>query len=218
MIVRDKGQGDGSASRPAVSEAAALLTAKPGRVDIVDVPPIHAVMIDGEGDPNTAPAYQEAIAALYSVAYTLKFALKKRDGRDIGVGPLEGLWWSDRAGDRPLTEVIGYKDDWHWTMLIALPEFITEQEVTEALAEARRKKPSPALERLRFATFEEGRAAQILHVGPYAAEQPTIERLHSDIHARGYRPRGKHHEIYLGDPRRARPDRLRTIIRMPVER
>ncbi len=170
------------------------------------------LMIDGAGDPNTAPEYAAAIQALYSVAYTAKFTLKKTRGIDYPVMPLEGLWWAE---DMTLFGVDG-KDDWQWTMMIMQPDDVTPEVIEAARHEAARKKENPSLAQLRLAPFHEGLAAQILYVGPYASEGPTIAALHAFIKEHGYSLTGKHHEIYLGDPRRTAPERLRTIIRQPI--
>lgn len=181
--------------------------------EIVAVPALPYLMIDGSGDPNTAPAYREAVAALYSAAYALKFALKRR-GIVYPIMPLEGLWWIDDMAAFLTTP----KSAWQWTMLIVQPEVVTEADLAQTVAEVRRKKPLAALERLRLETLTEGSAAQIMHVGPYAAEAPTIARLHQFIATAGARLRGKHHEIYLSDPQRGTPEKLRTIIRQPLQR
>lgn len=180
---------------------------------IVEVPELPFLMVDGAGDPNTAPVYAEAVEALYSVAYALKFMLKNGpEALDYAVMPLEGLWWAD-----DLTSFIrADKDAWWWTMMIAQPEAITDELFRRATAQTARKKNLPALPRLRLERFHEGRAAQILHIGPYAAEGPTIERLHQFIAEQGYERCGKHHEIYLSDPRRTAAERMQTIIRQPI--
>lgn len=179
---------------------------------VVDVPPLRFLMIDGTGDPNTSEAYRQAVEALYAVAYTLKFLARKDEpALDYVVMPLEGLWWSDDLRDFRL----GRKDRWRWTAMILQPEVVSAERVDRARAEAARKKDLPALAALRLETFHEGRAAQILHLGPYADEGPTIARLHAFIAARGGRLSGRHHEIYLGDPRRTAPERLKTLIRQP---
>jgi hypothetical protein len=191
-----------------------LYSPSPKEVAVVDVPDLPVLMVDGAGNPNTTPAYVEAIEALYSVAYTLKFLLKRGPtDLDYAVMPLEGLWWSDDMAAFPLYD----KDTWRWTMMIVQPEVITEKLFQQAAAQAGQKKKLPALPRLRLERFHEGCAAQILHYGPYAAEAPTIERLHRFIQEHSYTRRGKHHEIYLSDPRRAAPEKLKTIIRQPIE-
>jgi hypothetical protein len=182
-------------------------------ITAVDVPPLSYLMVDGEGDPNKSPAFEQAIEALYSLSYTLKFSLKKSPRPvDYGVMPLEGLWWAD--GPRPFYEQ--EKSAWKWTAMILQPNFIGRKQVDAAFEEVRRRKNPAALDRVRLETLEEGTAAQILYVGPFAGEGPTIQRIHDFIHAAGKELRGKHHEIYLSDPRRTAPERLKTIIRQPM--
>lgn len=180
---------------------------------LVDVPPLSYLMLDGQGDPNTSPAYEAAVQTLYSVAYTLRFALKKAAVLDYTVPPLEGLWWAKDMG----AFLAADREAWQWTMMILTPEAVTREWFDKARAEARAK-GAPAIERLRLETYAEGLSAHIMHIGPYAAEAPTIERLHAFIAAEGYAPAGKHHEIYLGDPRRTAAEKLKTIIRQPVAR
>jgi len=190
-----------------------LYGAKAGTIAAVDVPPLAYLMVDGQGDPNTSQAFQEAVEALYALSYTLKFALKKGPRAiDYGVMPLEGLWWADD----PRVFHAADKSAWKWTAMIAQPEFITRAEVNAAIAEVRKKKNPAALDRARFETLTEGAAAQILYVGPFSAEGPTIQRMHDFIHAAGKELRGKHHEIYLSDPRRTAPEKLKTILRQPM--
>jgi len=185
---------------------------------VVDVPELAFLMIDGRGDPNSSAVYQEAIGALYSTAYTLKFTLKKRSpDRDFKVMPLEGLWWAD--DERPtLEELQDDRDSWNWTMMIAVPDEVTADEVAEATRTAAERRPNASLAKIRLERFAEGAAAQVMHVGPYSAEAPTIERLHAFVADEGYELRGRHHEIYLGDPRRTAPERLKTVVRHPVRR
>lgn len=179
---------------------------------MVDVPEFAYLMVDGHGDPNTAPEYREAIEALYAVAYTVKFAVKHAGKIDFGVLPLEGLWW---APD-PAAFTTGDKSAWDWTMMIMQPDQVSAAVVEQARAKVAAKKPLAATGRMRFERFAEGRAAQLMYVGPYAAEGPAIQRLHAFITEQGYALAGKHHEIYLGDPRRAAPEKLKTVIRQPV--
>lgn len=180
---------------------------------LVEVPELAFVMIDGRGDPNTAPAYREAVEALYAVAYAAKFAVKRApDGIDFGVMPLEGLWWAEDMSRFSSED----KTDWSWTAMIMQPEPVTTEIAEAARQHAAAKKSLPALERLRFERFHEGLAAQVLHIGPYAEEGPTIARLHAFIAEHGYVPAGKHHEIYLSDPARSAPEKLKTVIRQPV--
>lgn len=197
------------------AELKALYSAPSAKPVIVDVPAMNFLMVDGAGDPNTAPAYVAAIEALYGVSYTLKFTLKRGpEALDYPVMPLEGLWWADDMADFAK----GDKSTWKWTAMILQPAFITHARVVEAIAAARKKHPSDAFDRLRFESFAEGEAAQLMHIGPYSTEGPNIARLHAFIEATGGRLSGKHHEIYLGDPRRSSPERLKTVIRQPFTR
>lgn len=181
-------------------------------VSIVDVPPMHFLMIDGRGDPNTSPEYADAVSALYAVSYAIKFMLKKAaDAFDYSVMPLEGLWWSDDPSNFTLER----KDIWEWTMMILQPDAVTERIVEDAMRQTAGKKDLPALSKLRFAPFTEGKAAQVMHLGPYTDEGPTVARVHDFINARGYTATGKHHEIYLSDPRKSAPERMKTVIRQP---
>ncbi|MEI6044661.1 MAG: GyrI-like domain-containing protein [Chloroflexota bacterium] len=192
-----------------------LYNASVKEVGLVDVPAMNFLLIDGAGDPNTAQEYKDAIEALYGLAYTLKFRLKKGElARDYGVPPLEGLWWTEDMANFSAED----KAAWKWTMLIMQPEFVTLEHVNEARAELEKKKNPVALPKIRFEAFEEGLSAQIMHLGPYAAEAPTIEKLHHFIQTNGYRLSGKHHEIYLSDPRKAAPEKMKTIIRQPIEK
>ncbi len=181
---------------------------------IVEVPPMNFLMIDGRGDPNTAPEYQEAVEALYGLAYHLKFTSKKQHDVDYAVMPLEGLWWAEDMAEFSL----GNKSNWQWTIMIVQPDHITAEMVDEARRALAAKKDVPALPRLRFERYDEGLSAQILYFGAYADEGPTIARMHAFIEENGYKLRGKHHEIYLGDPRRTAPEKLKTIIRQPIRR
>jgi hypothetical protein len=174
---------------------------------------LNFLMVDGKGDPNTAQEYADAVEALYSVAYTLKFAAKKGVlAIDYGVMPLEGLWWSDDMN----AFISGDKSKWLWTAMIAQPPFITPAMVQVAIVEVIKKKNPAAIAKLRFEAFAEGRCAQLLHIGPFSDEGPNIQRVHEFIKARGSALRGKHHEIYLSDIRRAAPDKWKTIIRQPM--
>jgi hypothetical protein len=182
---------------------------------VVDVPPMQFLMIDGHGDPNTAQEYQDALEALYAVAYTLKFASKKALGMDYVVPPLEGLWWAE---DMDVFTASSDKSTWDWTMMIMQPEWVTQEMFEEAVAQVEKKKNPPALPRLRLETYDEGSAVQIMHIGPYAAEGPTIARMHAFIAENGYEPAGKHHEIYLSDPRRTAPEKMKTVLRQPIRK
>ena len=178
----------------------------------VVLPELNYLMIDGKGDPNTALEYQQAVEALYPLAYGLKFKIKRSSAVDYGVLPLEGLWW---VPDMDLFST-STKDDWLWTAMILQPPMVTRDLFIETLAEVKKKKNLPALDKIRFEGYHEGEAAQVMHIGPYSEEEPTILMLHEFIHSHGYTLQGKHHEIYLGDPRRSAPERLRTIIRQPL--
>jgi hypothetical protein len=179
---------------------------------LVEVPELSYLMIDGEGDPNNSQSFSDAVSALYSVSYTLKFTLKKAGICDYPVMALEGLWWTDRMEDFLLSN----KKLWKWTLMIVQPDIITEEMVKRAADEAMKKKPLASLGELRLERGEAERAAHILHVGPYAVEEPTIRRLHDFIRDQGLRRGGKHREIYLNDASRTAPERLKTIIRQPV--
>ena len=183
------------------------------KIEIVDVPQMNFLMVDGEGDPNTSQSFSDAIEALYSVSYTLKFMVKKGEmGVDYGVLPLEALWWSDDMS----AFSTGNKDAWKWTLMIMQPEFITQKMVKEALVEVERKKKPVSLQFVRFEALKEGKAAQIMHIGPFSEEGPTIEKVHLFIEENGSRRVGKHHEIYLSDIRRAAPEKWKTIVRQPI--
>ncbi len=184
----------------------------------VDVPPMNFLMLDGSGDPNTALEYRQAIEELYGVAYTLKFASKKQ-GIDFTVMALEGLWWMDDMGEQYGDfDFAADKSLWKWTMMMVQPEHITQAMVDAAMEELRRKKNLPALDKVRIERFHEGLSAQIMHIGPYSAEKPTIDLIHAYIAEHGCEPAGKHHEIYVGDPRRTAPEKLRTVVRQPMEK
>lgn len=184
-----------------------------GRFVIVDVPPLDFLMLDGHGDPNNNPAYQAVVEALYGLAYTLKFMLKPL-GIEYGVPPLEGLWWMENMAEFSLAR----KADWDWTMMILQPVAVTPEQLEHARELALHKKGTPVLARARLERYEEGMAAQTTYLGAYADEGPTIAALHDFIHAQGYERAGKHHEIYLGDPRRTVPEKLKTVIRQPVRK
>jgi hypothetical protein len=191
-----------------------LYSAPVGEPELVEVPALRYLMVDGSGDPNDNADFQAAMEALYGMAYTLKFMLKRgSDAMDWVVMPLQGLWWADDMGVFRMDE----RADWKWTIMILQPDAVTEEHVDMAREELRAKKDPPALGRLRFEAYEEGLSAQVMHLGPYSDEGPTIDRLHAFIGEQGRTPRGKHHEIYMGDPRRTAPERLRTIIRQPVD-
>ena len=194
----------------------AELSGKPAVIRFLELPERRFVMIDGEGPAGEA-AFAPRMPGLYATAWTLRFAIKRR-GIVTKVGPLEGLWWtSDGVLDLDVIFGPGERGTWRWTLLIGLPDEATDEELEGALATGRSKLAPPYRDGLRVEPFAEGRVAQVLHLGPYAEERPTIERLHAAIAAAGFRPRGRHHEIYLGDPSRGDPAKVRTLLRQPVE-
>ncbi|MEV4669906.1 GyrI-like domain-containing protein [Microbacterium sp. LWO12-1.2] len=191
--------------------------AKRGVFRIVEIPAMRYLMIDGAGDPNSAPAYSHAVTALFSLAYTLKVASKKRLGIDTVVMPLEGQW---HAPDMESFTTHRDKSAWFWTLMIMVPDHVTDEMFTEAVdAVAKKKDASPSLSSVRFETLAEGLCVQTLHVGSYDDEAPVLADLHDRfIPEQGLAMRGLHHEIYLSDARRVEPAKLRTILRQPVSR
>ncbi|GAA5030358.1 GyrI-like domain-containing protein [Actinopolymorpha pittospori] len=182
--------------------------------ELVDVPELRFLAIDGHGDPNTSAAYRHTVEALYAVAYTVKFASEGDLGKDFVVGPLEGLWWADDLDDF----LARLKDNWQWRLLINVPDWITGDMIEDAKHTALTKKSLPAIPDVRSTTLHEGTSAQVLHIGSYDDETPTLTRLHQEyLPANNLRETGLHHEIYLSDPRRTGPAKLRTILRQPVE-
>jgi hypothetical protein len=170
-----------------------LYSSSAKEVVAVDVPAMNFLMVDGEGDPNTAQQYREA-------------------GVDYGVMPLEGLWWVDDMAKFSTER----KDEWKWTSMIMQPKYVTAKHVNTAIEAVHKKRTLPALSKLRFENFHEGAAAQIMHIGPYSAEGPNIAKIHAFIRNSGHALSGKHHEIYLNDARRAAPEKLKTILRQPM--
>ena len=199
------------ATEPLTLDTERLLAPPAGRPVLVTVPAMRFLAIDGGGDPNTGRSYQDALEALFSVSYTLRFALRRSRGLDYRVSPLETLWWVEEG------ELLAApKSLWRWTAMIRQHDSVTAAEVADAARAAGERRPLLALDRLRLVTLEEGECAQVMHVGPYSAEGPTIAGLHRFIEESGRVRSGRHHEIYLGDPRRCAPERLRTIVRQPV--
>jgi hypothetical protein len=179
---------------------------------IVEVPAFDFLMLDGAGDPNGSPQFQAAVAALFAVSYTLKFMVKKAQAVDYGVLPLEGLWYAEEMVQFSLER----RDLWQWTLMIRQPPFVTSNLVRLALEQVAQKKQLAEVDRMKFLKYKEGLAAQIMHVGPYATEGPAVARLHTFISTKGGQLRGQHHEIYLSDPRRTAPEKLKTILRQPI--
>lgn len=187
-------------------------------VEIVQVPRLHFTMIDGKIEPGCrpgdSPRFQAATAALFGISYMLKFMSKQRAGNpiDYSVMPLEALWWIEEGEfdfDKP--------DNWHFCAMIMQPDHITDALFAEALARQHKKEDAPILDDLRFASFEEGLCVQTLHIGPYATEPATVARMEAFARDHGYLFHHKHHEIYLGDPRRTASEKLQTILRHPIE-
>ena len=194
-------------------ELKALYQPSAKEVSEVVVPAMNFLMVDGQGDPNTSPAYAQAIEDLYAVSYSIKFMVKKGPlAIDYGVMPLEGLWWAEDMS----SFASGDKSQWQWTMMIMQPSFFSDEMIASATAEAKKKKNPPALAKLRAEAFAEGHCAQTLHIGPFSEEAPTIERVHQYIETHGKRV-GKHHEIYLSDIRKADPAKWKTVIRQPMQ-
>lgn len=193
-------------------ELSALYRPAAQKIVEVDVPEMSFLMVDGQGSPGASESFAEAIEALFSVAYTLKFMVKNEThGIDYVVMPLEGLWWANDMS----AFVQGDRDNWKWTLLIMQPDIVSEGLVEKAISRVRKKKAPAGLARVRFERFKEGKAAQCLHVGSFADEGPAVEALHEFISASGRQLSGKHHEIYLSDFRRTSPEKLRTVIRQP---
>lgn len=186
-----------------------------GRFEVVTVAPAQFLMVDGHGDPNTSSEYADALAALYPLAYALKFLSKAELGRDYVVMPLEGLWWSEQMD--AFTSARD-KSRWDWTLLNLVPGWLTSEHVDRARENLERKRGAAALPPVRLEHYDEGLSVQTLHVGSYDDEGPVLAAMHGWIAEQGMRLTGRHHEIYLGDPRRVAPDRLRTILRQPVAR
>ncbi|MDR2719912.1 MAG: GyrI-like domain-containing protein [Nitrososphaerota archaeon] len=181
-------------------------------VNVIDVPAMNFLIINGKGAP-TSPQYQQAIETLFTVSYTLKFMVKKAKNIDYGVMPLESLWWLDNMKEFATTP----PNEWRWTNMIMQPPYIQERYVKTAIEQVIKKKELSAIDKITFDNFHEGISAQILYHGPYAEERPTITKIHEYIHKSGHELRGKHHEIYLNDPSITAPENLKTIIRQPME-
>ncbi len=190
------------------------LYAPPKKFVVVDVPEMQFLMVDGHGDPNTAQEYQDALEALYAVAFKMKFISKKTLEKDYTVPPLEGLWWAE---DMETFSIQRDKSQWDWTMMSMAPKWITREIFDQAVEQVRKAKNPASLDKLRLESYHEGLSVQIMHIGSYDDEAPTLEALHSEfLPENGYTENGKHHEIYLSDPRRVAPEKLRTVLRQPV--
>lgn len=190
------------------------LYAPPKKFGVVDVPQMQFLMVDGHGTPGESQAYQDALAGLYAVAYKIKFHSKIELGKDYVVPPLEGLWWAE---DMDYFTVNRDKSKWDWTMMIMTPDWITADMFEETVAVVRKGKNPAALDKVRLESFHEGLSVQIMYIGSYDDEGPTIKKMHEEfMPGQGYALRGKHHEIYISDPRRTAAEKLKTILRQPV--
>lgn len=184
----------------------------PKEVSVVELPEMQFLMIDGQGDPNTSQEYQNAMETIFPVAYKTKFMSKKEKSQDYVVMPLEGLWWADNMEDFSVDD----RSNWKWTVMIRQPDFITKKIIEGAIEDLKTKKDLPSLSKLRFENFNEGSAVQIMYFGPYGEEEaPAVQKLHSYIENEGHSLNGKHHEIYISDMRRTKPEKLKTVIRQP---
>ncbi len=181
---------------------------------IITIPPLNFLMINGHGDPNTSQEYSAVVSALYTLAYTIKFDLKKLGTPEYKVFPLEGLWWAADTN----TFLTGEKSAWDWTMMIAQPDWVTRDHIDSALVKAAAKVDKTVLEKIRFETYNEGLVVQLMHIGPYSAEGPNIARMHAFAREQGYELAGKHHELYMGNPQRTVPEKLKTILRQPIRK
>jgi len=191
-----------------------LYSPSPKDAELVRVPRFNYIMIDGSGDPNTSQEFQEAVQALYAAAYTLKFMIKKEKKVDYPVMALEGLWWADDME----VFMTGTRSDWKWTVMILQPKIVTKALFKKAVKAAIQNKGLAALEKLRLESMDEGLSVQIMHFGTYAEEGPTIQRLHAFARERFFELKGKHHEIYLSDPRKVSAEKRKTVIRQPVQK
>jgi hypothetical protein len=183
-----------------------------GAFRTLEVPVANYLMVDGHGDPNISPQFTAALETLYPVAYTLKFASKRELDRDYVVPPLEGLWWAD---DMDAFTTARDKSNWHWTLMLMVPDWLDEHHVGAAIEKARATKPLAA--EIRFESLSEGLCVQTLHIGSFDSEAAILQALHTDfIPANGLRMTGRHHEVYLSDTRKTAPEKQRTILRQPV--
>jgi hypothetical protein len=185
------------------------------KVELVDVPTLNFAMIDGIGDPGTSKDYRDAVESLFAISYAIKFMIKKGDSQiDYGVLPLEGLWWADDMNSFADEK----REAWKWTSMIMQPDIVSEELFNQAINQTKKKKNLIALTKMRFMPFHEGLSAQIMHLGPYSSEKQTVDKIHIFIKDQGYEFNGKHHEIYLSDPRRSTPEKMKTILRQPIKK
>lgn len=179
--------------------------------ELLTFEPIPYLMISGKGEPGGSE-FQQATEALFPLAYGIK-KICKLQGKDFGVPSLEGLWWTE--GNKPATEVP--RSEWHWKLMIRMPDFADKEMFKTALAEVMKKKKNPLLNNVSFEKLNEGKCVQILHIGAYSDEQPTIDLMYDFMKKQNLKHNGLHHEIYLSDPRKTKPELLKTIIRQPVK-
>ncbi len=188
---------------------------KPGKPEILNMPTMQFVMIDGKGDPNNSREFEKAVGTLYNVVYSLKFSRKKAGkSPDFSIGALESIWWTDTGKQFDVVN----KNYWLWTLMIWLPDFISRAEFMSLVSKLKTRKPDLMLDKVRLESLNEGTIVQIMHTGPYANEQKDIETMHTYAADLGYAQSGKHHEIYFGEPRRTPSVNLRTILRQPIKR
>lgn len=184
---------------------------------IIEIPTLTYLMLDGKGDPNDKE-FGDAVQTLYAVAYGIKMLPKKgitpNGYAEYVVPPLSGLWWAKDMQDF----MSANRDNWQWTAMIRQPEFVTEKLVEQVKQQVvEKKKELLRVGEVRLESYKEGKCVQIMHLGPYSAEAPTIQKLHQFAADQGFKLRGKHHEIYLSDPRKAKPEKMKTVIRQPVK-
>lgn len=179
---------------------------------IVTIPPMKYVLVSGKGDPNNSEEFEQAVGVIYALAYTMKFESKKKE-RDFVVAPMEGQWWAEDLNDFKDAN----RDNWLWNLMIALPDHIDKEDFENAKSIVKRKKNPSGLEKAKFEVMEDGTVVQVKYIGPYSEEAATIAGMHHYAEERGYRLRGRHREVYLSDPRKTDPGKLKTIIRHPVE-
>ncbi len=185
------------------------------QISTIDVPQMNFLTLEGKGDPNKKD-FADSIQAMYPLAYTIKFDFKKNKDIDFSVMPLEGLWWADDFND--FDPQNGNRDNWKWKLIIMQPDFVTKEDFERNLQIVKQKKKLPLLENIKFESIKEGQSAQLMHIGPFIEEGPNIQKVHDFIKQSGGKLSGHHHEIYLSDPRRTAPEKLKTIIRQSFEK
>ena len=189
----------------------------PKEPHILEIPEMNFFMVDGTGYPGDNPLYQEALQLLYGVSFTLKMKIIKPIGKDYVVPPLEGLWWADDMSVFT-EEYMKRKDEWKWTSMIRIPDFVTDDQIQSGLERFNITKKPENFSKLYHEPYKEGMVVQVLHLGPFSEEGPVIARMHDYALEEGYILHNKHHEIYLSDPRRTKPEKLRTVIRQPIKK